>query len=136
MNSILLYDPELSLAPPKFRSFRSSVNPIQTRGGRLCPSHYCQPPWIQKAIYTSELLYVFCVALFNVNSINVVKEISANDASYNRRIFHRQILFRNPMNFSSNLLYYIPISISAIRIYFVKSIFNKFSDLLINPLIY
>ena len=24
-----------------------------TPGGRLCPSHYCQPPWIQKAIYTS-----------------------------------------------------------------------------------
>ena len=22
-------------------------------GGRLCPSHYCQPPWIQNAIYTS-----------------------------------------------------------------------------------
>ena len=21
---------------------------------RLCPSHYCQPPWIQKAIYTSK----------------------------------------------------------------------------------
>ena len=39
-------------------------------------------PRIQKAIYTSELLYVFCVALFNVNSINVVKERSANDASY------------------------------------------------------
>ena len=24
-------------------------------GGRLCPSHYCQPPRIQKAIYTSGL---------------------------------------------------------------------------------
>ena len=87
-------------------------------------------PRIQKAIYTSELLYVFCVALFNVNSINVVKERSANDASYNRRIFHCQNLFRNPMNFRSNLLYYI----SAIKIYFVKSIFNKSSDLLINPM--
>ena len=34
--------------------FGRSVNPIQTRGGRLCPSHYCQPPRIQKAIYISE----------------------------------------------------------------------------------
>ena len=34
-------------APPEFSK---SVNPIQTMGGRLCPSHYCQPPW---AIYTS-----------------------------------------------------------------------------------
>ena len=40
-------------APPEFGR---SVNPIQTRGGRLCPSHYCQPsPRIQKAKYTSEL---------------------------------------------------------------------------------
>ena len=37
-------------APP---GFGRSVNPIQTRGGRLCPSHYCQPPRIKKAIYTS-----------------------------------------------------------------------------------
>ena len=37
-------------APPKFGR---SVNPIQTRGGRLCPSHHCQPPRIQKAIYIS-----------------------------------------------------------------------------------
>ena len=36
-------------APPEFGR---SVNPIQTRGGRLCPSHYCQPPRIQKAIYS------------------------------------------------------------------------------------
>ena len=34
--------------------FGRSVNPIQIRGGRLCPSHYCQPPRIQKAIYISE----------------------------------------------------------------------------------
>ena len=27
--------------------------PYSHQGGRLCPSHYCQPPWIQKAIYTS-----------------------------------------------------------------------------------
>ena len=26
-------------------------------GGRLCPSHYCQPPGIQKATYTSEFVY-------------------------------------------------------------------------------
>ena len=38
-------------APPEFGR---SVNPIQTRGGRLCPSQYCQPPQIQKAIYISE----------------------------------------------------------------------------------
>ena len=32
--------------PPKFGR---SVNPIQTRaGGRLCPSHYCQPPGFKK----------------------------------------------------------------------------------------
>ena len=37
-------------APPEFGR---SVNPIQTRGGRLCPSHYFQPPRIQKAIYIS-----------------------------------------------------------------------------------
>ena len=37
-------------APPEFGR---SVNAIQTRGGRLCPSHYCQPPRIQKAIYIS-----------------------------------------------------------------------------------
>ena len=91
------------------------------------------PPGFKK-LSTPLMLYVFCVALFNVNSINVVKERSANDASYNRRIFHCQNLFRNPMNFRSNLLYYIPVSISAIKIYFVKSIFNKSSDLLINPM--
>ena len=28
-------------APP---GFGRSVNPTQTMGGRLCPSHYCQPP--------------------------------------------------------------------------------------------
>ena len=27
--------------------------PYSKQGGRLCPSHYCQPPRIQKAIYTS-----------------------------------------------------------------------------------
>ena len=27
--------------------------PYSNQGGRLCPSHYCQPPRIQKAIYTS-----------------------------------------------------------------------------------
>ena len=37
-------------APPEFGR---SVNPIQTRGARLYPSHYCQPPRIQKAIYIS-----------------------------------------------------------------------------------
>ena len=26
-------------------------------GGRLCPSHYCQPPWMQNAIYTSGCHY-------------------------------------------------------------------------------
>ena len=29
-----------ALAPPEFGS---SVNPIPTRGGRLCPPHYCTP---------------------------------------------------------------------------------------------
>ena len=45
-------------APPEFSR---SVNPIQTRGGGLCPSHYCQPPRarIQKAIYISAW-YVEC----------------------------------------------------------------------------
>ena len=39
---------------PLSPKFSRSVNPIQTRaGGRLYPSHYCQPPRIQKAIYTS-----------------------------------------------------------------------------------
>ena len=28
--------------------------PYSKPGGRLCPSHYCQPPRIQKAIYTSD----------------------------------------------------------------------------------
>ena len=37
--------------------FSRSVNPIQTRGGGLCPSHYCQPPRIQKAIYMSDFIY-------------------------------------------------------------------------------
>ena len=38
-------------SPPEFGR---SVNPIRTRGGgRFCPSNYCQPPWIHKAIYTS-----------------------------------------------------------------------------------
>ena len=46
---------EGALAPPEFGR---SVNPIQTRGGgRLYPSHYCQPPRIQKAIYISVLLF-------------------------------------------------------------------------------
>ena len=34
---------EGALAPPEFRS---SVNPIPARGGRLCPPHYCQHPRI------------------------------------------------------------------------------------------
>ena len=32
-----------ALASPEFRS---SVNPIPTRGGRLCPPDYCQHPRI------------------------------------------------------------------------------------------
>ena len=32
-------------APPEFGR---SVNPIQTRGARLYPSHYCQPPEFKK----------------------------------------------------------------------------------------
>ena len=43
---------EEARAPPEFVR---SVNPIQTRGARLYPSHYCQPfPRIQKAIYISD----------------------------------------------------------------------------------
>ena len=42
-------------APPEFSR---SVNPIQTRGGELCPSHYCQPPPGFKKLSTS-LIYVF-----------------------------------------------------------------------------
>ena len=38
--------------PPEFGR---SVNPIQTRGGRLCPSHYCQPPPDSKTIYISDI---------------------------------------------------------------------------------
>ena len=38
---------------PPLKKIGRSVKPIQTRGGRLCPSHYCQPSRIQKAIYTS-----------------------------------------------------------------------------------
>ena len=34
--------------------FGTTVTPIQTRGGRLCPSHYCQPFRIKKAIYISD----------------------------------------------------------------------------------
>ena len=37
--------------------FGRSVNPIQTRVGRFCPSHYCQPPRILKAIYTSAIYF-------------------------------------------------------------------------------
>ena len=40
-------------APPEFGR---SVNSIQTRWCRLCHSHYCQPPRIQKAIYISAAL--------------------------------------------------------------------------------
>ena len=36
--------------PPEFDR---SVNPIQTKGGRLCPSHYCQPPPGFKKLSTS-----------------------------------------------------------------------------------
>ena len=36
---------KIPLAPPEFES---SVNPIPTRGGRLCPPHYCQHTWIPK----------------------------------------------------------------------------------------
>ena len=39
--------------PPEFVR---SVNPIQTKGGRLSPSHYYQAPQIQKVIYTSDLV--------------------------------------------------------------------------------
>ena len=41
-------------APPEFGR---SVNPILTRGGRLCPSHYCQRPRIKKAIYISVMYF-------------------------------------------------------------------------------
>ena len=57
-------------APPEFGR---SVNPIQIRGGRFCPSHYCQPPWIQKAIYTSAFYKVkihFNPGLFNHELFN------------------------------------------------------------------
>ena len=52
--------------------FSRSVNPIQTgRGGGLCPSHYCQPRRIQKAIYISELQ--LCILNFWANSAWCVK---------------------------------------------------------------
>ena len=40
-----------ALAPPEFGT---SVNPIPTRGGRLCPPHYCWHPRIQKSNDISE----------------------------------------------------------------------------------
>ena len=39
-------------APPEFGK---SVNPVQTMGGRLCPSHYCQPPGFK--MLSTPLLY-------------------------------------------------------------------------------
>jgi len=48
-------------APPEFGR---SVNPIQTRGGRLCPSHYFQPPRIQKAIYISDQCHAYLISYF------------------------------------------------------------------------
>ena len=42
-----------TLAPPEFGR---SVNPIPTRGGRLCPPHYCQHPRIRKPNDSSEVV--------------------------------------------------------------------------------
>ena len=48
------------LAPcPPLSEFGRSVNPIQTRGSRLCPTYYCQPLWIEKDVYTSALGSLF-----------------------------------------------------------------------------
>ena len=52
--------------------FGSSVNPIPTRGSRLCPPHYCLYPRIWKHIYTSSCVNTInpklclwpCVGLF------------------------------------------------------------------------
>ena len=41
-----------TLAPPEFES---SVNPIPTGGGRLCPPHYFKHPRIRKPKDISEL---------------------------------------------------------------------------------
>ena len=45
-----------------FPEFGRSVNPIQTRGDRLCPTHYCLPP-IQKSYPHSLVVALECLNL-------------------------------------------------------------------------
>ena len=48
--------------------FGRSVNPIQTMGGRLCPSHYCQPPGFKKL--STPLFKLFLLQNFmNINEV-------------------------------------------------------------------
>ena len=53
--------------PPEFGR---SVNPIRTRVGRICPSHYCQPPPppIQKDLYTSAYKAWTSVSMWLMNA--------------------------------------------------------------------
>ena len=49
------------------------------------------------------MLHVFCVALFNVNSINLVNERSANEANYVKKF----LSLSKPFYFGLNLLGFI-----------------------------
>ena len=56
--------------PPEFGR---SVNTIKIRGGRLCPSHYCQPPWIPNSIYISDLYVVLDKVIMKCDSLPVAQ---------------------------------------------------------------
>ena len=47
--------------------------PIKIRGGRLCPSHYCQPPWIPNSIYISDLCVVLDKVIMKCDSLPVAQ---------------------------------------------------------------
>ena len=63
-------------APPEFGR---SVNLIHTKGGRLCPSYYCQPPRIKNVIYTSELLWR---ATFHVSTTKCIRTSFGKSGGY------------------------------------------------------
>ena len=60
---------EGALAPPEFGR---SVNPIQTRGGRLYPLHYCHPPGFKK-LSTSLRALRAKSALLAVRAVSMMK---------------------------------------------------------------
>ena len=47
------YARHTTASPPYSKCNLHLISPYSNQGGRLCPSQYCQPPRIQKAVYNS-----------------------------------------------------------------------------------